>query len=193
MQHQTIFHNCVKAHSSRTFPMIQLHSVLPHCVKSYKQPPFIVPAKENPVTLTQNRFFLHHTELLLKTIKWIGSYGWNEIFSYSEHLHVHCNWMCQWFHEWSNGPSQWILGRHFLLPFHKRWFSVSYANGSNKGSVEVLPFCPKYLENWTTLTTMQIQSGHISQSGIFRSKMNFWNAPNGSNLCVIFTVILQKI
>lgn len=40
---------------------------------------------------------------------------------------------------------------------------------------------------------MQIQSGHISQSGIFRSKMNFWNAPNGSNLCVIFTVILQKI
>lgn len=31
-------------------------------------PPFIVPAKENPLTLTQNSFFLHHTELLLKTI-----------------------------------------------------------------------------------------------------------------------------
>lgn len=180
-----------KLTAAELFPWSSCTRSCPTVCKKLQTAPFYCPSQRKSCNVDSKQILPPSYRTVVKNYKmnWKLWMKWNIqlqwTFAWSAQL-------CQWFHEWSNGPSQLILGRHFLLPFHKRWFSVSYANGSNKGSVEVLPF---FRNIWRTeqLLPPCRYSRVTSLSGIFRSKMNFWNAPNGSNLCVIFTVILQKI
>lgn len=64
--------------------------------------------------------------------------------------------LCCYFREWSDDPSQWIMGRRFLLPFHKGWSSVSSAKGSADAS---------FLSIWRIWTALTYYDSHRDTSG----------------------------